>query len=487
MSQMANRCLARVTPDRPALPPTSGMSAGDGLRSLMTQRRHSQDEKRRLQQTAIVRKVGPGRVSDSLLGTHEPVTWTEYMPTRLKSRVADSMHNRGFGHLTAELSNAKEAPSARKSDLSRDGAGKNPRGPETMAAQSKSGRPAQRSRERRWHQTTLAVLWLLSLALTAREAYWHGSAFALWDWMLLSGLFVFLFGAYVAYSLPQRLERTLAGLIRRQVLVAHPGSIRDVNTALREERIRWRLVGGLVCSLAIALAYAAVLITSFSFDQLAFGILEAVIAFPAGRYLGAMAQCSTLSRALVRHGFEIVVRPTALDSAGGLEAIGHFFFLQASVVSLPALYLSVWLLLIPAFPRYEGWLLPYCGLLVVALIFTMLAFVLPVWAFHKEMQRQKDAYAARTDEIAGRVNTLNDKLMTTRDQEARRRLRAEVDAETKLYREIEAMPLWPVASATRRRFTINNTLLTFPLVVRGLGQLGAGGDFLHWLASQFSA
>ncbi len=348
--------------------------------------------------------------------------------------------------------------------------------------------PSLRLRERRWHQATLAVLALLSAGVALREWSLHGAAVALWDWMLLSGLLVFLGGAIAAYPLPRRLEATLARLARREVLVAEETPIHEMTVALRRDRQRWRFYGGLVCSLAIALAFAAVLIARFSSGQLALGILETVIAFSAGRYLGAMAQSSMLWRALRRHKVTLKVRPAALDGAGGLEALGHFFFLQASVVSLPAVYISAWLLLIPVFPRYEAWLLPYCGLLLVALAFTVAAFLLPLWSFHREMARQKEAYAPRADEIAQRINALKDELLAAADdREARSRLRGEIDAETRLYREIEAMPIWPIARATRRRFTINNTLLTFPLVGRLLEQLGIGGDILRWLGTQLSA
>lgn len=345
---------------------------------------------------------------------------------------------------------------------------------------------ALRLREQRWHQMALAVFAMLALLAGFREWSIHGSTFAAWDWMLLSGLLLVFFGAIAAYPLPRRLDRMLVRLARRRVLVAKSIPIQQVTADLRRARRQWQFYGGLICAFAIAAAFAAVLIAQFSLGHLMLGVLETAIAFIVGRYLGAMAQSSMLSRVLTRHDVAVVVRPAALDGAGGLEPVGHFFFLQASVVSLPAAYISAWLLLIPLFPRYEGWLLPYCGLLTVALAFTVVAFLLPLWFFHRQMRSQKQVFAERADEIAQRINTLNDELLVAEDQETRRRLRSEIDAETRHYREIEAMPLWPIAPATRRRFTVNNTLLTFPLVGRLLEELGVGGDLLRWLGSQLS-
>ncbi len=305
--------------------------------------------------------------------------------------------------------------------------------------------------------------------------------------MLLSGFVVFLVGILFAHPLPRRLDRLVAGLARRRVLAPRTGSILDVIAALRAERRRWRFWGGGVCAAAIAAAFVVVLIGRFSYGQLGLGIVETVFAFAAGRYLGAMAHSSVLAHVLRRRGVDVVIRPSALDGAGGLASVGGYFFRQASIASMPAIYISLWLLLIPAFPRYKSWLEPYCGLLVVALAFTVLAFVLPLWAFHGEMQRQKDAYGEKADEIAGRINTLRDEWFAADDQVAQAQLRAEIEAQTQIYREIDALPTWPVAPATRRRFTINNTILTFPLAVRGLDQLGIGGDILRWIGARLSA
>lgn len=339
------------------------------------------------------------------------------------------------------------------------------------------------SRERWWHRLTLVVLWVLLAAFALREWSRYGPDVLQWDLMLLSGLAVFLVGAYVAHPLPRRLDGMLIDLARRQVLVAPESALQDLARRLRRQRQRWRRHGGLVCALAIALAFAAVLLGSYSPAMLGLGVMETLIAFLAGRYLGAMAHACMLSRALERGQVRVVARPGALDGAGGLRAIGDYFFLQASVVSLPAVYLAAWLVLIPMLDRYQHWVQPYCGLLLVALVFVVLAFVLPLWAFHREMRAQKRAYAARADEIAARINALRDQLLAEPDQETRHRLQDTIDAESRLYREIDGMPTWPIARVTLRRFSINNTVLSFPLVAQGLDQLGVGGEILRWLAS----
>ena len=343
-----------------------------------------------------------------------------------------------------------------------------------------------RALERRWHRLTIWVLCVLSVAVLGQQWFLHGMRLAVWDWMLISGLLVFLTGAHAAYPLPRRQDDMLATLGQRQVLLATGRSLPEVIAVIRAQRQRWRRFGGLICSVAIAAAFVAAMIENQSVAMLWLGLLETAIAFPAGRYLGAMAHSSALSRTLRRQGVAIVVRPGALDGTGGLKAVGDFFFVQASIVSLPALFLSAWLLAIPMFDRYAEWMVPFSALLAIALACTVLAFVAPLRAFHGEMRRQKKAYAGQADAIAVRINALKDALLASADQDARGRLRAEIDAETRLYREIDAMPVWPIAPVTLRRFTVNNSILSFPLVVRALDEFGLGGDLVRWFTVQFA-
>lgn len=340
--------------------------------------------------------------------------------------------------------------------------------------------------EERWHRLTMWVLCVLLVAIVVRQGALHGMHFSLWDWMLISGLVVFLGAAHLAHRLPHRQDDMLATLGERQVLVSTDHSMPAVLTAIRAERQRWRLFGGLISSMAIAAAFISAMLHNNSLAMLWLGLVETAIAFPAGRYLGAMAHSSVLSRSLRRQSVAIVVRPGALDGTGGLKPVGDFFFVQASVVSLPALFLAVWLMAIPGFDRYAEWTVPYSGLLALALVCTGLSFVAPLWAFHREMRRQKKAYAPEANAVAVRINALKDALLASADQASRSRLRAEIDAETRLYREFDTMPVWPIAPVTLRRFTINNSILSFPLIMRALDEFGLGGDLVRWFTVQFT-
>ena len=66
--------------------------------------------------------------------------------------------------------------------------------------------------------------------------------------------------------------------------------------------------------------------------------------------------------------------------------MGDLFFYQALVIGLAATFLAIWWLIMPFFPAYMHWRDFYLGLLAIAIVFEMLAFLAPMWSFHTEMQ-----------------------------------------------------------------------------------------------------
>jgi hypothetical protein len=280
-------------------------------------------------------------------------------------------------------------------------------------------------------------------------------------------------------------------LIAAQVIVGGPDAATGFFVELHQTRQRWQQVAGLAAALAIALGF---IITAFQAEAprlLALGLVETMIAYPAGRYLGAMAQAGLLHRQLGRHGLKAIARPGLPDRTGGLEPLGDFYFVQATVVSLPAAYLATWLLLIllggPFEARYGYWAPAFSGLLAVALVFVVLAFVLPLWSFHRDMVEQKGRYLEQSLATRGRLHQLRDMLMASEDPADERRLMQEIDLLTRKLSEVEALATWPIASSTRRRFTVNNTVLACPLVVQLASEIGIGTPWLAWLRSHLGS
>jgi hypothetical protein len=180
-----------------------------------------------------------------------------------------------------------------------------------------------------------------------------------------------------------------------------------------------------------------------------------------------------LGRVLKRRDIRIRVIAWHVDEVGGLKPVGEFFFFQAMVVAIPAVFLAAWWFLIPVgWPeRYGYWRQPYLGLLVLALAVELLAFFLPLRYFHKVMISAKRAQTEVADKLSREIAELQERRHSGRasnEPKVRNRL---VEA-TDQYASIERLPTWPVDIKTRRRFGLNNLGLFLPLVGKLLGETG---------------
>ena len=57
-----------------------------------------------------------------------------------------------------------------------------------------------------------------------------------------------------------------------------------------------------------------------------------------------------------------------------------------------------------------AWMHPYMGLLAVALVIEVMAFVVPMWWFHREMRDQKEKLLAQADELSAVIATMRTHL-----------------------------------------------------------------------------
>ena len=162
--------------------------------------------------------------------------------------------------------------------------------------------------------------------------------------------------------------------------------------------------------------------------------------------------------------------PGHIDGVGGLKPIGEFYFFQAKIAALPAIYLIVWLLIIPAWPtdRYGVWRGPMLGFLAFVLAIEVLSFVVPTWAFHREMAAQKRAAEVEADLLSSEIVTLQRRLADAGPADAAA-LKEQLTKASERYRTIDELPTWPVDVRTRRQFRLGNLALFVPLIGKALG------------------
>jgi len=350
-------------------------------------------------------------------------------------------------------------------------------------------------------QDLLLAILVVLLVVACAYQYWglpegmpgafpgYGNSFVRWDWMLLSGLATLTVGVQIARGARSRLDQSIGRLIDRGVLAFGRDTHTAFNVALDARAGLWAQRSGLVVAVAIGAAFVLAFGIGLVLEpeRLFLMVLELALGFAAGRYLGRMAAFGSLGWLLRGRHVRIVVRPGHIDGAAGLKPIGDYYLYQAALSALPAVFLAVWLVLIPVWPsnRYDQWRDAYLGLLPLALAFEVLAFLLPMRAFHQEMASQKQEQRRTADVRSREIADIQAELATCEDEQRRAGLKDQLASKTQQYWDIESMPTWPVDLRMWRRFTFGNAALALPLISEYLGLGGFAKQLVETLQRVF--
>ena len=314
----------------------------------------------------------------------------------------------------------------------------------------------------RCQQYTAGSLLLCCGLFVFLQSVQFGFALHRWDTLLLSGLLAFLLGLRWGGHAPARFHSTVRRLSDRGALV-FPGGVEEFLATIEHQAATWaRLVAFLVAT-ALLGAFLAVLLRTFQPGQLALGVLEVGWAYVAGSVLGRMACYGQLGTLVRKQAIGVRLDPTHVDGAGGLKPVGDYYFFQAMVAAIPALFLGVWWFLIPLWPRdYGAWREVYAGLLLVAIPLELLAFLVPLWSFHQLMEQKKAELLTEADQLSREMSETTTALLKPQADEPL--LQERLVRLRERYWAIETMPTWPVHARIRRRFVVNNLVLCLPLV-----------------------
>lgn len=299
-----------------------------------------------------------------------------------------------------------------------------------------------------------------------------------WDMLLLSGFATLAVGLVLARSGPRRLERMLERLVRRGVLITVE-PLSDIKTDLEQKTRVWRTAGAVIVATCVLISFLTLITMNWRTPRagslLRLGLFETAWAYVVGGYLGSMAANGKVGWYLKRKSASVWVSPGHIDGAAGLKPFGDFCLYQAMVVAIPGVFLAVWTFLIPAWPeltmrqRYIQWMHPYMALLAATLVIEVMAFLIPMWWFHREMRDQKDQLLVQADELSSAIARIRTQLAGLRTSAERKELDEQLSFITKQYWDIEHMPTWPVDVSTIRKFTFRNAALIMPLIAEVSG------------------
>ncbi|QIK10203.1 hypothetical protein SLV14_007015 [Streptomyces sp. Je 1-4] len=305
--------------------------------------------------------------------------------------------------------------------------------------------------------------WFGLACVAGYTAQW-GPGVYIRDPLHASGFMLFFVALFWSLTVPNRMSVTLSRLQARNVL-SPAREVAVLEDQLCDSARRWARAMSVVTVVLIEAAFIA----AVGFSNPVLMVIEGVMAIPVGRFLGRAVCYGWLGRRLrANQAIKLIVQPGHVDGAAGLRPIGSLYLFQAMLVSLIALYLSVWWLLMELVPRFKArygyWQDAYLGLFLVALCCVAAAFLLPMWTFHLSMREAKQALAPEADRISIDISaekqhllSMNDGVDATHHQEYLNRL-------DQRFQTIEKMPTWPVSAAMRNWFTANMLALPLPVL-----------------------
>jgi hypothetical protein len=302
------------------------------------------------------------------------------------------------------------------------------------------------------------------------------------DVLFLSGWLVLLIGLELAGRAPAKLRLTLRRLAARQIL-SPPERVEEMVRGLDRTGKLAAAVSACLVAVVLLITSPAVLLAASHAKSWRLGPTASFLALlivagaVAGGWLGRMiAYAWLLGRALRKKELHLRLIPGHPDGAAGLKAVGDFHLFQSLVVSLPAIFLGTWLLLLSLLGAsrllsgYHAYLDQYLWLLPAAMVFEIVAFVLPMISVHLTMKSRKEAdLLPEADKISADIVATRFSLgdHATREREAANQ--EHLAWLTARYQDMEDVPTWPVDSSIRRRFTLRNLGLLIPFLAYIVG------------------
>ena len=296
------------------------------------------------------------------------------------------------------------------------------------------------------------------------------------DWLYISTIAFFALGLLLAVRLPARMERTIIHLAARGSLRLPEEETPAFLLAFEKRSARWALIGGIVGAAAILAAYfitgsiGVAASPAFILINGAALIVETCVGFFIGYYAGYAASNGSLGRFLKQRGVMLHAQPGHLDGVAGFRPVGAFYFSQAALLGLVALFLVVWWVLIglsPDLARHnEAWRTPYLVFFFVVILAEVLAFALPLWSFHLELQAQRRDLLLLADKLSQRIAALQTQVIMNPSSEKARELKEQQLALTEYYWAIQRMPTWPISTGVWWRLLLSTLGLLAPLAAQ---------------------
>ena len=291
------------------------------------------------------------------------------------------------------------------------------------------------------------------------------------DYMLISGFLTFTFSIAYLSSPPATINEVLQRLQDRKVITVDDDLFEDITSTLASRTAGLSFLFGLLIAIIMFISFRRT-------TTLHWCLIFAFGGYVVGSYFGAMVADGLLGSLLKEKRVELNVMPGHIDNAGGLKPVGDYYFFHAKALAIPAAFFAVWVMIMTFGidnSRYEpNWLDIYSWLLVISIAIEFLAFLLPMWTFHRAMQSKKKQLFARSDRVGHEIIVLKTSL--TQDLENPKEQRdhkiKQIELLTERYAALEKLPTWPIDPTLSRKFTVANLVLFIPYLIQLLKDFG---------------
>jgi len=159
--------------------------------------------------------------------------------------------------------------------------------------------------------------------------------------------------------------------------------------------------------------------------------------------------------------FTLKIQVNHQDQCGGLKPIGDLAFYIAVIILIPSIFLAVWGFITTIFdnPALQLYITLWGGLfhqlLVVLGLFSLLAFIQPLYRIHMRMIANAKLVQDELDGLSKKIEALSLELRSQADvlppDEGEEKLRA-IEFMKKVYEENSKIPTWPFDWNTILRF-----------------------------------
>jgi hypothetical protein len=144
------------------------------------------------------------------------------------------------------------------------------------------------------------------------------------------------------------------------------------------------------------------------------------------------------------------------DQCGGFRPLGDLCLWNALLVTVPAIYLGIWVVLAPQMPIYGTRYVELHGtFLAILAVLAPVTFVAPLWTIHGEMLRDATRLRAEEDQLGRQIDHLSRELLErskemTADEAAAVAHDLEIRQEN--YKRTDQIPTWPIDVSLALRF-----------------------------------